>query len=302
MALFETVLDSNKDRFFTHPLFETFLHLKWMKIKHMFTFQVWLALIFQVVFLTYSLQQYSFLNTIVNEQAIHYITMIFHIFISKACGIFSLVETILIWKFLINGKNHCKSEIAFSLLENMFLNVCYPVLMFIYLLHIFDAHTQRSLCALLIGLSSLYSMETLSKLPKIGIQTMMIKKVALSILSFFKGYGPVFFSFCVMFHILLHDNIAFASLENSFIKVMAMLMGEFDFTVNFIKDLDTPFIAKFIFLMFLVMMALVFMNLLLGLAVSDIDELEKVSKIRMQVVELKTILTIETMLTIFRYV
>ena len=55
-----------------------------------------------------------------------------------------------------------------------------------------------------------------------------------------------------------------------------MLMGEFDFTSNFINTPGTPLIAKILFILF---MALVFMNLLLGLAVSDISELEKVSKV-----------------------
>lgn len=58
-----------------------------------------------------------------------------------------------------------------------------------------------------------------------------------------------------------------------------MLMGEFDFTANFTNAHDTPFIAKIFFLIFIMIMALVFMNLLLGLAVSDIGELERISKV-----------------------
>ena len=62
-----------------------------------------------------------------------------------------------------------------------------------------------------------------------------------------------------------------------------MLMGEFDFTANFINaGHDTPFIAKIFFLIFILIMALVFMNLLLGLAVSDIGELERISKVYFQ--------------------
>ena len=58
-----------------------------------------------------------------------------------------------------------------------------------------------------------------------------------------------------------------------------MLMGEFDFTSNFIGVEDAPFLAKLFFVLFILFMALVFMNLLLGLAVSDITELERVSKV-----------------------
>ena len=60
-----------------------------------------------------------------------------------------------------------------------------------------------------------------------------------------------------------------------------MLLGEFDFTVNFISTSETPFLAKLFFLVFILMMSLVFMNLLLGLAVSDINTLVKVSCVSM---------------------
>ena len=60
-----------------------------------------------------------------------------------------------------------------------------------------------------------------------------------------------------------------------------MLLGEFDFTVNFISASETPFLAKLFFLVFILMMSLVFMNLLLGLAVSDINTLVKVSCVSM---------------------
>ena len=71
--------------------------------------------------------------------------------------------------------------------------------------------------------------------------------------------------------------------HTSCFQVLAMLMGEFDFTANFINANDTPFIAKIFFLIFILIMALVFMNLLLGLAVSDIGELERISKVDQRV-------------------
>ena len=128
-------------------------------------------------------------------------------------------------------------------------------------------------------------------------------QVASSVFSFFKAFITLFLAFCLAFHVLLPTAQAFGSLENAFIKVskrsdqtrledqirldhirrcfqvLAMLMGEFDFTANFINVEGTPFIAKIFFLIFILIMALVFMNLLLGLAVSDIGELERTSKV-----------------------
>ena len=49
------------------------------------------------------------------------------------------------------------------------------------------------------------------------------------------------------------------------------------------------------------MMALVFMNLLLGLAVSDIGELERISNRRRAVVEFQTITIMEKIVNLMRY-
>ena len=86
------------------------------------------------------------------------------------------------------------------------------------------------------------------------------------------------------------------------IKVLPLLMGELDFTANFVLSPDASFISKTLFVLFIVSMALVFMNLLLGLAVSDIDELDRISKIRRAVVEFETISIMEKILCALKYV
>jgi hypothetical protein len=117
----------------------------------------------------------------------------------------------------------------------------------------------------------------LSKVPSIGIRTVMLLRVSASVFSFFSAFLALFASFWILFHVLLPESPTFGCLSNSFIKVLAMLMGEFDFTTNFINATNVPFLAKFFFLFFILLMALVFMNLLLGLAVSDIESLQRVS-------------------------
>ena len=47
-----------------------------------------------------------------------------------------------------------------------------------------------------------------------------------------------------------------------------MLMGEFDFTDNFV---ETHWLSKVIFVLFVVDMSVVLMNLIIGLAVSDVE-------------------------------
>ncbi len=51
-----------------------------------------------------------------------------------------------------------------------------------------------------------------------------------------------------------------------------MLMGEYGYNQNFLPSAP---VAKIVFVVFLIDMSVVLMNLVLGLAVSDIDQLQK---------------------------
>ena len=79
-----------------------------------------------------------------------------------------------------------------------------------------------------------------------------------------------------------------------------MLMGELDFTNSFVKNEEAGLAAKIFFLIFLVFMALVFMNLLLGIAVSDIHELERVSQSQSALINSYTIKGLEKFLMMIR--
>ena len=129
-----------------------------------------------------------------------------------------------------------------------------------------------------------------------------IRRVAVSALGFFLTFGIIIISFCFVFHTLLPASDSFNRLDNSFVKVLAMLMGELDFTNSFVKNDEAGLAAKLFFLIFLVFMALVFMNLLLGIAVSDIHELERVSQSHSAIINSYTIKGLEKFLMMIRSV
>ena len=55
-----------------------------------------------------------------------------------------------------------------------------------------------------------------------------------------------------------------------------MLMGEYDFTENFVGE-ETFWLSKLIFVVFVIDMSVVLMNLVIGMAVSDVDTIKKES-------------------------
>ena len=136
----------------------------------------------------------------------------------------------------------------------------------------------------------------------IWIAGLRSRRVAVSALGFFLTFGIIIISFCFVFHTLLPASDSFNRLDNSFVKVLAMLMGELDFTNSFVKNEEAGLAAKIFFLIFLVFMALVFMNLLLGIAVSDIHELERVSQSHSAIINSYTIKGLEKFLMMIRSV
>ena len=69
-----------------------------------------------------------------------------------------------------------------------------------------------------------------------------------------------------------------------------MLMGEFDFTDNFV---DTHWLSKVIFVLFVVDMSAVLMNLIIGLAVSDVEAIKRESIVQGLIYETYTTIFLE---------
>ena len=64
-----------------------------------------------------------------------------------------------------------------------------------------------------------------------------------------------------------------------------MLLGEYNYKSNFIDPYESGFWAKLIFMVFVIDMSVVLMNLILGMAVSDIDALQRSSAVKRMVNE-----------------
>lgn len=76
-----------------------------------------------------------------------------------------------------------------------------------------------------------------------------------------------------------------------------MLLGEYEYTNTFVNT-GKSWVAKVVFIVFVVDMSVVLMNLVLGLAISDIEELQKNSAVRRMIQETYTVMFINGVLTI----
>ncbi|KAJ7385791.1 Transient receptor putative cation channel sub A member 1 [Desmophyllum pertusum] len=107
-------------------------------------------------------------------------------------------------------------------------------------------------------------------------------------------FAIVLVGYALVFYVLLKDEDNFSSVWLSFVKIFVMMVGEMDYSdvlsgnvVNNAKVPGTdilyvplPEFSYIIFMLFVLSVSIVLMNLLVGLAVGDIDSIQKTASLR----------------------
>jgi hypothetical protein len=117
------------------------------------------------------------------------------------------------------------------------------------------------------------------RLPLLSVQFEMLRTVTLTFLRYMMGYFTLLIAFALSFHIFFRGSSEqggaemFANPFFSLLKTIVMFTGEFE--VSNLSFGTVPYTSHVIFLLFVVLMAIVLLNLLNGLAVSDTGEIRK---------------------------
>jgi len=119
----------------------------------------------------------------------------------------------------------------------------------------------------------------LGRLPLLSVQHEMLRTVSLTFLRYRMDYVTLLIAFALSFYILFRGSSKkggaemFANIPVSLLKTIVMFTGEFEASS---LSFDTlPFTSHVIFLLFVVLVAIVLLNLLNGLAVNDTGVIRK---------------------------
>jgi hypothetical protein len=154
---------------------------------------------------------------------------------------------------------------------------------------------HSSAIALLLGWFELLLMS--GRLQRLSLKLEMLKTVSLTFLSFMAGYVFLLIAFGLSFYILFKDSVhkngtvMFSNPLFSLLKTLVMLAGEFDASSLSFETL--PYTSHVIFLLFVFLMAIILLNLLNGLAVSDTHAIRNNAKTLSLVARAKLISKIE---------
>ncbi|XP_031562772.1 transient receptor potential cation channel subfamily A member 1-like [Actinia tenebrosa] len=150
-----------------------------------------------------------------------------------------------------------------------------------------------------------------------GIYVTMLFVVLKSLVKVFAIFLILIVAFALVFTFLLYKgeelgNIQgpnnttivikhpFNNIWSAAVKVMAMMIGELEYTRFFVEqDNDSPPLTIFIFVVFCLLLPIVLMNLLIGLAVGDIESVQKNAELKLLTIKIEVIYATEQQLPAF---
>ena len=123
----------------------------------------------------------------------------------------------------------------------------------------------------------------IGRLPSIGIYIFMSVNVLKQLLRVFSVYSPIFIAFACAFSVILPKSTIFENLFTSILKVLVMMIGELDFADNFTWDVIeeqqlgtlSNIVTQLFFIGIVFLVSIVISNLIIGLTVQNITQLQR---------------------------
>ncbi|XP_065158362.1 transient receptor potential cation channel protein painless-like [Atheta coriaria] len=268
-----------------HPLIESFLDVKWRKMCSLFWANLITYLLFCALLLWFILNNYKKIGG-VNVDWPFGLLFAMSILMSVREVIQMLLMT---KKYVRNTENWIEVGLLIVIYIMLF---CSSTLL------------RRSMFSIAILLAALELLFLLGSAPGLSTYIVMLRTVTFSFVKFLLFYAILIIAFAFSFLTLFSktsdenevsdaslnttelptkiakskENTAFFSnIYLALFKTLIMLTGEFE-----TGDLDfatLPYVSHFVFIMFVVLIAIVLLNLLTGLAVSDTQEIKNEAKL-----------------------
>ncbi|XP_014673121.1 PREDICTED: transient receptor potential cation channel subfamily A member 1 homolog [Priapulus caudatus] len=142
----------------------------------------------------------------------------------------------------------------------------------------------------------------IQKVPQFGIYVVMFTWIFSTFCHFFVVFFLFIVAFALAFYVLLQNQLPFRDPWNSILKTTIMMIGEFEYDALFNSgSTDEGQIVHYeityvIFVIFIMIMTILIMNLLVGLAVDDIKEVQNNAVLRRLAMQVELTLGVENLL------
>ncbi|XP_055849071.1 transient receptor potential channel pyrexia isoform X2 [Episyrphus balteatus] len=272
--LLMSFIEVGQKRILMHPLCETFLFLKWRRIRKFFLMSLFYHAVYVLMFTIYIFGVYV-------RNCEKDTTCIAANYISST-GYFVVVLNLLLLvkEFfqmahgLTGYAKYWENWLQWTIIFGVFLCVTPALLVAQDLFTVPD--WQHHVAAIVMFLVWLELMMLVGRFPIFGLYIQMFTKVAMNFGKFLMAYCCLLIAFGLSFCVLFTDYPAFINIAWSLLKAITMMSGELEFEDIFYGDypIKYPVTAHILFLSFVLLVTVILTNLMVGLAVNDIQGLQ----------------------------
>ncbi|XP_044254236.1 transient receptor potential channel pyrexia-like [Tribolium madens] len=269
--LLVSACEEEKTSVLQHPVIELYLSIKWSRMCYFFYLWIFAYVLFVLSFSVYVMLSRDYPNLDVLMTASRWISIW-----SGAC----LLGHGVLECCLTHGNHFRKYE--------MWLNLaCTSLSLIVAIAGMRDENRENELAtpnwvlhvtsiATLLSWTEL--MLLIGRLPTYGYYALMFSAVLQNVIRVLLAFLCLVVGFSLSFSIEFANCREFNDPWRALVKTTVMMMGEFDYSDLF-TGLERPS-SRVIFLLFIILTSIVLMNLMVGLAVSDIQCLQMVSHAR----------------------
>ncbi|XP_013135767.1 PREDICTED: transient receptor potential channel pyrexia isoform X2 [Papilio polytes] len=279
-----------------HPVAETFLFLKWRRIRKFFV----LSFVYHALFITL------------------YSIYILQIFLCEdvTCAVPSYLRPVQYLILLLNLCFMCKELFQACLDYSAYIRQWENWLQILIIIGVFlctvptwymedgvaksTSNWQHDVAAITIFFCWLELMMIIGRFPTFGLYVQMFTTVTVNFATFLLAYSCLLIAFGLAFSVLFSNYPAF-HLPAGLVKTVMMMSGELEYEDIFYSNgtdsqIHYPFTAHGMFLIFVVLVTVILTNLLVGLAVSDIQALQESAGLDRLVRQTQLVAHLESML------
>lgn len=318
ISYLNTFVDEGQKEFLEHPLCSAFLYIKWGKIRKYYIARLvfcFCTVLFLTLYVLTALAHTCYngskdMNETLKDQELCQKQSILGDLLRNNPFVIEMQWWVLvviiifeIFRKLYGLTGYTSAKRYLSQVENLiewFVIISVFACSYIYKNRTEIWQNHLAAFAVLLGWTNLMLM--IGQLPIFGVYVAMYTKVQGEFAKLFMAYSCMLVGFTISFCVIFPSSPVFANPLMGFITVLVMMIGEQDLSLltNDPDGKDPPVLleisAQITFVLFLLFVTVILMNLLVGIAVHDIQALKKTAELSKLVRQTKLISYIESAL------
>ncbi|KAG0725493.1 Transient receptor potential channel pyrexia [Chionoecetes opilio] len=317
----QSFVDMGHAKLLSHPLCETFLLLKWMNVRRLFLIEVTLYLLFAVLTTVLTFNKLVWNAVLPNTNTSADATLDGEAAVVCKAGIRpmpdgpnqalrGIVMTYLVVIMLQQVLSLLQNKLQWFRSLSGVLHVVISVLVAGVVLPAEARPWHQHLASWLMLLLWTECMLLIGRFPNCGVYVVMFTRVAKVFVRIFLMYFCLLLAFTAAFYVALNSklgctqtNPVLANPFLTFVKTLTMMIGELDFSEDFVGGLSQlAFTGHAIFLVFIILVSIILSNLLVALAVSDVQGLRNSAHLERLIKQTELVFHMEKNFSNFAYI